>query len=165
MERKVGFTLIELLVVIGILTVLFAIVLIAVNPARQFSQANDTQRRSDVNAVLNGIHQYSADNRGALPSGIDTTTRTICTPTGGPTPCAVNAVNLCSALAPTYIANIPRDPLNGTVSPSGNGSCDSGTTAYNTVYTVASTGSGAGNRLTVCGTLEVPASSNFCVTR
>ena len=42
---KQGFTLIELLVVIGILTVLLAIVLIAINPGKQFSQANNTQRR------------------------------------------------------------------------------------------------------------------------
>ena len=49
--RQTGFTLIELLVVIGILAVLLAIVLIAINPARQFAQ-NNTQRASDVNAIL-----------------------------------------------------------------------------------------------------------------
>ena len=47
---KKGFTLIELLVVIGILAVLLTIVLIAINPGRQFAQANNTKRRSDVNA-------------------------------------------------------------------------------------------------------------------
>ncbi|MDP3941896.1 MAG: type II secretion system protein, partial [bacterium] len=54
-----GFTLIELLVVIGILAVLLAITLIAINPARQFSQANNTKRRSDVNALLNAVHEYA----------------------------------------------------------------------------------------------------------
>src|SRR6266699_4455993 len=65
-----GFTLIELLVVIGILAILLAIVLIAINPARQFAQANDTKRRSDVNAILNAIDQYAADHSGNLQAGI-----------------------------------------------------------------------------------------------
>src|SRR6266849_3374438 len=65
-----GFTLIELLVVIGILAVLLSIVLIAINPAKQFSQANNTKRRSDVNAILNAIDQYAADNKGTLPAGV-----------------------------------------------------------------------------------------------
>src|SRR5258708_40088409 len=61
-----GFTLIELLVVIGVLAVLLAIVLIAINPARQFSQANNTKRSSDVNAILNSVHEYAADNKGSM---------------------------------------------------------------------------------------------------
>src|SRR5947209_4187972 len=69
-KNQKGFTLIELLVVIGILAVLLAITLIAINPAKQFSQSNDTKRRSDVNAILNAVDQYAADNKGALPANI-----------------------------------------------------------------------------------------------
>src|SRR5581483_10664502 len=69
-KREKGFTLIELLVVIGILAILLAITLIAINPARQFGQANDTKRRSDVNAILNAIGQYTASNTGQLPTEI-----------------------------------------------------------------------------------------------
>jgi len=90
-KLKQGFTLIELLVVIGVLTVLLAIVLVAINPTRQFQQANDTQRRSDVNAILNAIHQYAADNKGALPTGISTTVKDIASS-------GVGTVNLCSLL-------------------------------------------------------------------
>ncbi len=103
-----GFTLIELLVVIGILAVLLAIVLIAINPARQFSQANNTKRRSDVNALLNAIHQYSADNKGnltvlAIPQG----------PTATPgAEISSSGVNPYAVLVPTYIAALPVDPLN-----------------------------------------------------
>jgi prepilin-type N-terminal cleavage/methylation domain-containing protein len=96
-----GFTLIELLVVIGILAVLLAITLIAINPAKQFAQANNTKRRSDVNAILNAINQYMADNKGSIPTGVTSTTQTISN--GG--------ANLCSTLVPQYIAALPVDPL------------------------------------------------------
>src|SRR5438105_15677489 len=100
LNHQKGFTLIELLVVIGILAILFAITLIAINPARQFSQANNTKRSSDVNAILNAVNQYMADNRGTLPGGgvINTTTQTI----------QSSAFNtLCTNLVPQYIAALP----------------------------------------------------------
>lgn len=153
-ERKPkGFTLIELLVVIGVLTILLAIVLVAINPARQFSQANDTQRRSDVSAILNAIHQYGADNKGTLPTGIDTTAKTI-TSTAGAT-----NVDLCTALVPTYLADLPIDPTTGTESPANSVCTDSGAT-YDTKYTVVTN---ASNRVTVTATGEITATIN--VTR
>ena len=107
-KKQQGFTLIELLVVIGILAVLLSIVLIAINPARQFAQANNTQRRSDVTAVLNAIHQYAADNSGTLPTGV---------PIAGSTEDVSSAgtgAAFCDALVPTYIAALPQDPTGGT---------------------------------------------------
>ena len=95
-----GFTLIELLVVIGILAVLLAITLIAINPANQFAKANNTKRRSDVNAILNAVNQYMADNKGVLPTGIGTTASTI----------ADTGADLCTVLVPRYIAALPVDP-------------------------------------------------------
>src|ERR1700682_851650 len=59
-----GFTLIEILVVIGIIAVLAAIVIIAINPARQLAQARDSQRTSNTNSILNAIGQRIADNKG-----------------------------------------------------------------------------------------------------
>src|SRR3972149_586779 len=64
LKKNGGFTLIEILVVIGIIAILAVIVLIAINPARQFAQARDTQRTSNVNAILNAVGQYLADNKG-----------------------------------------------------------------------------------------------------
>lgn len=61
-----GFTLIEILIVIGIIAILATIVIIAINPARQFAQARDTQRVSNVNAILNAIGQRIADNKGVF---------------------------------------------------------------------------------------------------
>ena len=55
---KKGFTLVELLVVIGVIGILMAVVLVAVNPARQFAAARDAQRRSDLYSITNAIYQY-----------------------------------------------------------------------------------------------------------
>src|SRR3990167_1824527 len=114
MRRRLnsGFTLIELLVVIGVLTVLLAIVLVAINPTRQFQQANDTQRRSDVNAILNAIHQYGVDNKGSLPAGIPTVTPAVI---GSDT--AGGEVDLCSDLVTKYLAHLPLDATAGTKAP------------------------------------------------
>lgn len=101
-----GFTLIELLVVIGILAILLAITLIAINPARQFGQANDTKRRSDVTALLNAIGQYAASNSGNLPGAIDSATVSA-------TPVLISGANfptLCDDLIPNYLPAIPKDP-------------------------------------------------------
>lgn len=102
MRNKRGFTLIELLVVIGVLAVLLALTLIAINPARQFSQANDTKRQADVNTILNAIGQYQAGNGGALPAGI---------PTDGTAAVISEAgADICGSLVPDFIAALPRDP-------------------------------------------------------
>ncbi len=146
-SNQKGFTLIEILVVIGILAVLFAIVLVAINPARQFAQANNTKRQSDVNAMLNAIHEYAADNKGTLPAGITTTVQTI----------SDTGANICSSLVTTYIAALPVDPAVNNGNPVA--SC-SGT--YNTGYTVVK--SATDNRITVSAP-DAELGSTITVTR
>jgi len=130
-ERS-GFTLIELLVVIGILAVLLAITLIAINPARQFSQANNTKRSSDINAILNAVGQFGADNRGTLPAGITTAVQNV----------QNTGADICAQLITTYLAALPVDPLTNNGTPVTN--CAA---AYNTNYTIVR--SAADNRITV----------------
>jgi prepilin-type N-terminal cleavage/methylation domain-containing protein len=98
-----GFTLIELLVVIGIIAILAAIVLVAVNPARQFAISRDTARRNDIYQVLNALYQYSVDNNGDFPTQI----------TAAFTDIGTSGLNLAPDLVPTYIPAIPYDPLTG----------------------------------------------------
>lgn len=110
-----GFTLIEVLVVIGIIAILAGIVVVAINPARQFAQANNSQRWSNVNAILNAVHQYGVDNRGALPLGLASTTvaTEICKAGIASTTCTTNGFVDLSMLVPTYIVSIPSDPRGG----------------------------------------------------
>ncbi len=151
-KNQKGFTLIELLVVIGILAVLLAITLIAINPARQFAQANNTKRRSDVNAILNAVNQYMADNKGIVPAGITTTALTLKKPVG------TDGVDICAAIVPTYIAALPSDPQ---VS-SGVAVLDCTVTTYDTGYTIIR--SAASNRITITAT-TVELSDPVSVTR
>jgi prepilin-type N-terminal cleavage/methylation domain-containing protein len=197
-----GFTLIELLVVIGILAILLAITLIAINPNKHFEDVRNTQRSSNVGAILDGIYEYESSNSGNEPAAVanvgalplevgestsysatnttfsasqvtltglssntitsgnvlisgcansandgdfavvsgNGTTLVVTNPSGGAgdTSCAATKdVNLCSALAPTYVADLPVDPKTGTVT-GGATPCASATTAYDTGYTIAS---------------------------
>lgn len=113
-SKPIGFTLIELLVVVGIVGILAAVVLVAVNPGRQFASARDTQRRSDLYSITNAVYQFATENNGSLPVTILTTPELIGTDPGN--------VNLSTDLVPTHISAIPQDP--------------SGGTAGNTLYTI-----------------------------
>ena len=150
-KNSEGFTLIEILVVIGIIAILAVIVLIAINPARQFAQARNTQRTSNVNAILNGIGQYLADNKGVdvdnvLPDFGDNT----------------DAINLCEALVPTYLPALPVDPTNN--DPAYVGAEDTDCTETAEVgYDVAVAEEADGGRITVSAVGELGA--DISVTR
>jgi len=100
--NKKGFTLIELLIVIGIIAILAAAVIIAINPGQQFAQARNATRWSHMNSVANAVYSYAIDNGGEFPGCVPDTTGD------------ENAVNIdtCSDdLVEDYMAALPDDPL------------------------------------------------------
>jgi prepilin-type N-terminal cleavage/methylation domain-containing protein len=145
-----GFTLVELLVVIGILAILTAVVLVAVNPARQLAQARNTERQAEINSILAAITAFDADpdNLAALPPIQD---------------CGLGAVEIfadntavapqvdLSVLVPVYIAALPEDPAD----PSALG---------DTGYEICE--SATDNRYTVSAPdTEPPATAPYTITR
>ncbi len=111
MTRR-GFTLIELLLVIGIIAILAAVVIVAINPTKQLGDARNAQRRSDVNTILNAVYQYAIDNQGNLPAGVPTgTAKEVCQTD------VVNAGSVCGStyvelrtLTGSYVVKMPKDP-------------------------------------------------------
>jgi type IV pilus assembly protein PilA len=147
-----GFTLMEILVVIGIIAILAAIVIVAINPSRQFAQARNSQRESNVSTILNAIGQNIADNKGTFTCGSYIASTTFSTTKNIGSSTASGYVDL-GCLVPTYIPTaIPFDP-------------DGGTPA-DTLYTVIQDSVG---RFTVCAPKHaeaaVASSSAYCLTR
>lgn len=110
-----GFTLIEILLVVAIIAILAGIVIIAVNPNKQLQDAHVTQRKADVNTILNAVYQYAVDNKGSMPGSNIPTSPTaaleICALTVSATCITDGLADLSSLISTqTYMTSMPIDP-------------------------------------------------------
>ena len=117
--KQSGFTLIEILVVIGIIAILAAVVIVALNPARQFAQARNTQRESNVNAILNAVWQRMVDNRGVWTTDATCTDALPLALTQIGADGAGPNIDLDACLVPTYISTMVMDPSVGATAATG----------------------------------------------
>ncbi len=133
-----GFTLLEILLVVGMIAILASIVIVAINPNKQLAEARNTQRRSDVNTILNAVYQYSLDNNGNMPGTITGTATNICNTPAHTGNCS-GLIDL-SVLTQNekYLTSIPKDP---------SAACNE---ANNSCYQIIIT---ANNRITVSAPL------------
>lgn len=112
-KTSAGFTLIEILLVVAILAILAGIVIIAVNPARQLSQATNSQRRADVQTILNAVYQHALDHGGTVLTEITTDTQEVCalgTGSTASTSCAGKAHLGNLIHNQLYLSGFPTDP-------------------------------------------------------
>ena len=155
LSKKKGFTLIEILVVIGIIALLATIVLIAINPARQFAQARDTQRVSNLNTLLNGVGQYIADNKGLSTcldtAGLNATAKTI--RSGG---VVATDIDARACLVTKYIQELPVDPSTGVAWDGTN---------YNTGYKILKDANGRIHLISDSDELNIPRTDDIEVVR
>ncbi len=104
MKQRQGFTLIEILIVIGLIAVLAGVLIVALNPARQFSQARNAQRWNNMDTIISSIIANTTDAKGTFncAAGAIPTTATNMAATGG--------YNIGPCLVPTFAASLPVDP-------------------------------------------------------
>jgi len=110
-KNKSGFTLLEILLVIGIIGILAAIVIIAINPGRSLAKSRDLQRKVGITEINKALSQYYIDNN-QYPSTITSSLQSICNTGANSTSsglCVNGEVDL-SMLVPTYLPAIPVDP-------------------------------------------------------
>ncbi len=111
-----GFTLLELIIVLIVITILCAILFIALNPLKRFAQARNSQRWSEVNSILDAISYYRVDHHGNFPLEIDYNWKVLGKATEGCNICdnsAESCLDLEGVITGKYLGKIPIDPQYG----------------------------------------------------
>lgn len=106
-NHRRGFTLIELLIVIGIVGVLSAIVVVAINPKKQLCDAENARRVVMQREMTNALFQYIISTSD-MPPNIPTTLETAKQICAKGVATGETCVSL-DVLVPNYVAALPVD--------------------------------------------------------
>lgn len=133
-----GFTLIELLIVMAIISIIAAVVFVALDPLTRFRDSRDAARWTDVSAIVSAIKIDQVDNGGDYLTAVKNMTPGVYMIVDGTAPadCTVgnaycdidvtsasSCVDLSELVTQGYLGKIP-------VSPNGDGSWNDKLTGY-----------------------------------
>lgn len=115
MEKRSFILFIELLIAASLAAFLAAVIYFAIDPPKRFTQAQNAERWTAVNLILNGYLNYKFDHQGAEPAVLaadvyyllaapgDDASGCLAQPAGA-------TVDLAPALVGAYLSSFPIDP-------------------------------------------------------
>ena len=117
MEKFTALALSKKIAIIVVVIILLFTLIIFINPPKRLAEMRNSNRRTDVIAIVNATYQYNKDNNGKLLELITETPKTICNSGGA----ACNGFVDLSEMVATkkYIDKIPTDPKEKTPNSSG----------------------------------------------
>lgn len=129
LDFQKGFTLVETLVVLALIGILVGVVLITLNPGRQFANGRNATRYSHLNTIMNAVSANAAENNGVFTcaTGLLPSTAAVLVNTGG--------YDIAPCLVTEYLPSLPVDPSGGTAQWTSE-------TNYNAGYTIIQTADG-----------------------
>ncbi|HNZ83916.1 MAG TPA: hypothetical protein PLA41_00890 [Candidatus Pacearchaeota archaeon] len=102
-----GIGVLEILLGLSAFVILAAIIVLAMSPTRQLSDARNAQRFADLNSIVNAIYKYALDNGGRLPDNIPEQATEIC----AGSLCSASLIDLSSLVGEdNYLMRMPIDP-------------------------------------------------------
>jgi len=111
MRKQSGFTLIEILVVVALIAILAAITIVALNPAKAFADARNTERKAEIAEIANGIGTYltipgkKVSDIGGIPACSGTPSAILISGTAGS-----GEVSLEPVVTADSLSQVPADP-------------------------------------------------------